>query len=253
MADDILLTQEELDERAKKWLKENGMALAVGISLGLGAVFSYNQYKANQIADAEQASELYNLVVERFTDSELATLDLEIDKLKQEHADTSYAAKAVLLKAKQLSVSDLGAAAEQLKWVAENAPEAGLRHTASIRLAKVKLAMGELDAAVEVASQTPYEGFDSFYHEILADIAVQKGAADLAREHYQKAIDSLAAGDNGYRAILTLKMNKLPELANKSEALAVVQAPAVVKAPAVVQAPAADTAPAADEAPAANQ
>jgi len=64
MADDIFLTPEEQDERARKWLKENGPALAIGIALGLGAIFGWNQYKAKMQRDAETASELYTAAIE---------------------------------------------------------------------------------------------------------------------------------------------------------------------------------------------
>lgn len=213
MADDILLTQEEQDERAKQWLKDNGMALAVGIVLGLGAVFGFNQYKANLLAKSELASQLYDQLTTQYTQSELADISQTVATLKNEHADSSYAAKAVLLRAKQLSLSDLPKAAEELQWVADNASEAGLRHAARIRLAKAKVAMGELSEASQIASQLPYEGFDSYYYEILADIAALEDDPQVAREYYQQAIDSLDAGSAGYSAILKLKMTKLPAAA----------------------------------------
>ena len=210
MADDILLTQEEQDERAKKWLKDNGMALAVGIILGLGAVFGFNQYKANLLAKAEMASQLYDELSAQYTQSELADISQAVDTLKTGHADSSYAAKAVLLRAKQLSLSDLPSAAQELQWVADNASEAGLRHAARIRLAKTKIALGELSQATTIASQLPYEGFDSYYQEILGDIAARGEASEAARGHYQQAIDSLDASNSGYSAILKLKITKLP-------------------------------------------
>ena len=45
MADDILLTPEEQDERAKQWLKDNGLAIFIGVAIGLGAVIGYNGYQ----------------------------------------------------------------------------------------------------------------------------------------------------------------------------------------------------------------
>ena len=42
MADDIFLTPEEQDERARQWLKDNGPALIVGVVLGIGAIFGWD-------------------------------------------------------------------------------------------------------------------------------------------------------------------------------------------------------------------
>ncbi len=210
MADDIFLTPEEQDERAKQWLKDNGMALVVGVALGLGAVFGYNQYQARQITNAEQASALYTEASTRFQQSELADISQPLERLKSDFSHTPYAAKAVLLRAKQLSVSDLSAAVPELQWVVDNAKETGLKHTALIRLAKVYLALGDLDKAHSTASGKSSQGFDSHYLEILGDIAVRRDEIDAARQHYQGAIDALAPADRGYSRILTLKMNRLP-------------------------------------------
>jgi len=59
MADDIYLSPEEQDERARQWFKDNAPALAIGIALGLAAVVGYNKYQDQQQIDAEAASALF--------------------------------------------------------------------------------------------------------------------------------------------------------------------------------------------------
>ena len=210
MVDDIFLTPEEQDERAKKWLKDNGLALVVGVVLGLGAVFGYNQYQAKQISSAEQASTLYGQINQRFTQSELTDINQQVELLKADYSNSPYAAKAALIRAKQLSVHDMPAAIAELEWVVDNAQETGLKHTALIRLAKIYLSLGELDKAQSAASGQSYQGFDSHYFEILGDISTQRGEIESARQQYQQAIDSITATDQGYGRILTLKLNRLP-------------------------------------------
>ena len=107
MADDILLTPEEQDERAKKWLKDNGMSIAVGIALGLAGIFGFNQYKASVQLKAEQASSLYSEIINTNENSEISDIDAQVAQLKDNYGSSSYAAKAVLLKAKQLALSCL--------------------------------------------------------------------------------------------------------------------------------------------------
>ncbi|MFT5573277.1 MAG: putative negative regulator of RcsB-dependent stress response [Cryomorphaceae bacterium] len=219
MADDIFLSSEEQDERAKKWLKDNGLSIAVGIGLGLAAVTGYNHYKDNLQAKAEQASALYGAALEQIGDSNLSDIGAYVSELKEKYSDTSYASKAVLLQSKQLAVSDLEAAITQLKWVAANAPEVGLLHTAKIRLAKIQIAQGDLEAAKAIASSVDeYNGFESHYQEILAEVSVKQGDFAAAREHYQSAIDSLQAGDSGYAQVLSIKLDRLPVALSSTQA-----------------------------------
>lgn len=210
MVDDILLSPQEQDERAKQWLKDNGMAIVIGISLGLAAVFGYNDYQARQITNAEQASTIYETVLGLVNDSELADIESQVTTLKEGHSGSSYAAKGALLMARQLSVSDLDAAIEELAWVVSNAQEYGLKHTALIRQAKILISQGKLEEAKAIALTQPYQGFDSFYQEILGDIAVKQGEFSSADDYYQSALDTLGEADQNYVAILTLKKDRLP-------------------------------------------
>lgn len=213
MADDIFLTPEEQDERARKWLKDNGPALAIGIALGLAAIFGYEQYKDSVQRNAEQASALYQAALTEVSDSSLSDIDAQVTELKENYASSSYAAKAALLKAKKLSINDLDAAYIELQWVVDNAAEAGLQHTARIRQAKIKLSQGDLEQARKLASFTPTHGFESHYDEVLAEVNVREGNTDKARELFQKAIDTLPSSQSGYAQLLSLKIDRLPAAA----------------------------------------
>lgn len=210
MADDIFLSPEEQDERARKWLKDNGPALAIGIVLGLAGIFGFEQYRDHRQAKSEEASSLYQSVLEESADSQLSDFQSQIDTLKADHASSSYAAKAVLIRAKQLSATDLDAAFEELAWVIDNAQENGVKHAARIRQAKILFSQGNLDEAQALASFEPNIGFESHYAELLGDIAVQQGEFDVARQNYKRAIDEIGQAGGGYSQLLQLKLDRLP-------------------------------------------
>lgn len=211
MADDIFLTPEEQDERARQWLKSNGPALAIGVALGLAAIFGYEKYSANKIIQAQNASALYASTLDEVNASSLSDINAQVNKLKDSHSDSSYAAKASLLKAKQLSETDLDAAYAELQWVVDHASEAGLQHTARIRQAKIKLAQGDIEQAQALGQHTPTQGFESNYSEILAEVSLKQGDEAAAREYYQKAIETLPASQSSYARVLSLKLDRLPE------------------------------------------
>lgn len=210
MADDLLLSPEEQDERARQWFKDNWLAIAIGIGLGLAAVTWYQNYKTQQQQNAVTASALYASVLDELASSDLSDITAQVDRMKADYQKTPYAAKVVLLKAKQLAATDMPAAYEELQWVVDNATEVGAQHTARIRQAKLKLAMGELDAAEKLANYSPTQGFDSHYQEVLGDINVRNGNLDAARANYDKAIESLNSEQSGYIQVLSLKRDRLP-------------------------------------------
>jgi predicted negative regulator of RcsB-dependent stress response len=210
MADDIILTPEEQDEQARKWLKDNGPALAIGIALGLAGIFGYEQYKDSLQSNAEQASALYQAALIEVNDSSLSDIDAQVSELKENYSSSSYAAKAALLKAKKLSISDLDAAYQELQWVVDNAAELGLQHTARIRQAKIKFSQGDLAQARTLASFTPAQGFESNYAEILAEVNAREGNTEKAREFFQAAIDALPSSQSSYAQLLSLKIDRLP-------------------------------------------
>ncbi|GAA6138336.1 hypothetical protein NBRC116583_20830 [Arenicella sp. 4NH20-0111] len=210
MADDIYLSPEEQDEKARQWFKDNGPALAIGIALGLAAIVGYNKYKENLQVNAEQASSLFQQTVAEINDSALSNIDEQVNTLKSDHSGTVYASKAVLVKAKQTAVNDLAAAFNELQWVVDNSPENGLQHTARIRQAKIKLALNEMGVAKKLASYTPTQGFESHYQEILGDIALKEGDEVKARAYYQSAVDALDGQQDNYVQVLSLKIDRLP-------------------------------------------
>ena len=55
---DEQLTDHQLAEIAKKWIKENGSFVLGGLVLGLGALFGWNQWQDYQDAQAEFARDL---------------------------------------------------------------------------------------------------------------------------------------------------------------------------------------------------
>ena len=215
MADDILLTPEEQDEKARQWFKDNGLALITGIALGLAAIFGYNQYKAQKQTDAESASLLFSEIIEQVAESDIIDISDKVAKLKTDYAKTSYAAKAVLVNAAELSKTDLTAAIPEYQWVRENSQEIGIQHTAKIRQAKIYLAQGDLDIASSLANEKPYDSFASHYLEILGDVAVQKGDLEQAYDYYDQAREQLLSTDATYASVLGLKMAPLPKPAEE--------------------------------------
>lgn len=208
MADDIILTQEEQEERVKKWLKENGLSIVVGVALGLGIIFGINYWREYQVDQSENASALYTKISNAVSNNANANIAEDIETLKAKFKGTPYAPKAVLIYVKQLVETDLDKAANELQWVMDNAKEQGIKHSARLRLARVNIAQGKLYEASKLLSISEYDGFDSHYHELAGDLALLNGNNEQAKTNYQQAVDTLG-DDTRYKEILDLKINRI--------------------------------------------
>jgi len=211
MPEDILLTPEEQDEKAKQWLKDNGLSLVIGIALGLGGILGYNQYKANIQTKAENATLLYSGILQQVTESDTIDISGDVATLKADHSSSVYAAKAVMIKAAQLANTDMQAAITEYKWVSDNAEELGVQHAARIRQIKLHLELKEYETATSLAAKQPYDDFASHYLELLGDISVNQGETNLAYDYYLQASEQLLASDSSYASVLRLKMAPLPK------------------------------------------
>ena len=61
---EIYSTEEQQEEAIKRFFRENGLALAIGIVAGLGGLYGWKAYNQNQITTAEKASDSFTQLVE---------------------------------------------------------------------------------------------------------------------------------------------------------------------------------------------
>ena len=61
---DQFSTEEEQIEAVKKFWKENGIPIVVGAALGLGGLWGWRFYNAEQLQAQSQASDAYNTAIE---------------------------------------------------------------------------------------------------------------------------------------------------------------------------------------------
>ena len=55
---EIYSTEEQQAEAIKRFFRENGLSLALGVIVGLGGLYGWKAYNQNQITTAEQASDV---------------------------------------------------------------------------------------------------------------------------------------------------------------------------------------------------
>ncbi|AWB68215.1 hypothetical protein C2869_18145 [Saccharobesus litoralis] len=201
-------TEEQQVEAIKKFWKENGVSIIVGIVAGLGGVGGYKWYQGEVVAKKEAASTAYDAAVKDLS----ADNTTQVESFIKDNAGSGYAELASLMLAKTLvEAGELDKAASQLEWVVKNASKPEVKALANYRLARIQVAQEKLDAALALTNQTFPESFSAQISELQGDIYLKQGNLEKARESYQAAADS-----DGLQGNPALQM-KLDDLAVNSQ------------------------------------
>lgn len=198
---DIYSTEEQQAEAIKRFFRENGISLALGILVGLGGLYGWKAYNQNQITTAEKASDSYTALVE--SDDVLSSADAFIS----ENKDTNYATLAAFVAAKDaVEAKKLDVASEKLSWIVSNTENTELKAIAITCLARIQIAQTNYDDALTTLNAPLPEAFNANVAELKGDIYTQQGNKDQARTAYQAAID---AGGLTSNPLLQIKLDDL--------------------------------------------
>lgn len=219
-------TDEEQIEALKRWWKDNGTSLLTGIVIVLAVYFGVGQFQSMRAGNAGVASDLYQQIADialvnltqGITETDLATAQSVYNDLKNSHGDSIYTRYAALVMARfHVEQDQLDLAATELQWILDNRKLGFLREAdeelftvASLRLARIKLAQGEAQAALEVLTTEPVsDEFMAGYAEIEGDIHMALNNPDAARSAYEKALAALTTLGSGSPVPLQLKLLEL--------------------------------------------
>lgn len=180
--------QEQIDE-LKKWWTDNGASVVAGIVIGVVGLFGWRGWQSYQQGRAEKASTEYSELKDAVTRKDLAGAQAYAETLQNDYPGTPYAALGALQVAKlAVNAGDLDRAASALQWAHEHASEAAVRDVALLRLARVRIAQGKHQDALDLIGSTPPAGFGALAQEIRGDALAALGKTDEARLAYDQAI-----------------------------------------------------------------
>jgi predicted negative regulator of RcsB-dependent stress response len=196
---DANLTDEEKLEHIKKWWSENGGSIITGIVLGLAVLFGTKAWFSYQERTAQTASNLYTVLMSAMESGDAAAVSQKTGVLISDYSDTPYASLGALALAREkIEAGDLQAAQAQLEWVLENSQSDIMRDTARLRLARVLIALENLDGAETLLGQAVTgNAFDPLYTEVRGDVYVARGDIAAANQAYQEALAATTAGSPG--------------------------------------------------------
>jgi predicted negative regulator of RcsB-dependent stress response len=192
---DEFLTDEQQADRAKQWLRENGVFIAAGVVLGLGGLFGWQQWQEHKLQLAGEASVVWEQLRSAITADRLNEVNETLELLETEYTGTPYVDQARLALARMyMDKNSPEEALEQLNKLVGGGKDAQLRRIAELRIAQIYVYQSEYEAALQVLGEGSSPVFAGFYHDIRGDIYFAQGKPELAAGEYKLALDLDASG-----------------------------------------------------------
>jgi predicted negative regulator of RcsB-dependent stress response len=203
--------EEETLDTIKRWWNESGKSFALGIIVFGVGYLGWMQWQNMQTTASAAASDIYEelgvTVVlgpgVQLTDDTVANAKQLILQLKEDHGNSVYALYGALFGAR-LAVDDrdLDTAESELQWLLDNAntgfiapTDESLIITAKLRLARVMLAKGEAQRALDLLTTVTPGAFEAEYGEIRGDVFVALERFSEARASYEVAREAGSTSD----------------------------------------------------------
>lgn len=211
----------EQGEVVKKWLRENGSAIVMGLVIAFGGLFGFKQWQGWQENTRQRAATEYQVLEQLLSQGQLDAAMSNFQSLQDDYPDSPYTSMAALKMARaRIEVNQPELAVGLYEFVMENGYPKALTVIARERLARVLLDQGRPEDALQTLDGTQETaGFKARYAEVRGDILHALGRNDEAAAAWQEALTALEAGV-GDRAMLVLKLQsvgaEIPEEAGES-------------------------------------
>lgn len=184
-------TEEQQIEALKKWWKENGTSLIVGLFVGVTALFGWRYYVDQNHVHSVLASDLYMQVLQGTNSGSIDEKTIDIhNQLINTYSDTPYASLASLALAKtEYEKDNADGTVAQLELAVKHANDDVIKQIANLRLVRVYIEQKKYDEAMAILTMKHTAAYDAQYEELKGDVYNAQGDLAQARLAYDKAID----------------------------------------------------------------
>jgi len=229
------ITEEEQIEAIKRWWKENGRSIVIGVVLAVAGYFAWQGWQTQQQQAREASSVLYSDLMDtanvepgqQITEDQVLKVKAFASTLKETYGDTLYAAEAALVLAKvAVEQNDFSLAESELTWVIDTEVNLPLALLARQRLAQVFYGQGKYAEALSILDEAEAGSFTAIYSELRGDVFVAQEKTPEAVTAYEQAIEALLEPQQNRSGIIQMKLDDIQVASAENVATArVEQAP----------------------------
>jgi predicted negative regulator of RcsB-dependent stress response len=188
---EIYDTEEAQVEALKRWWKENGQSVVIGLGLGIALILGWNYWQDHKKQKINQASALFEQLQKDAEANKKDSVDKLATQITTQFGSTEYVGFSGLIQAKlKAQAGDLAGAKTILQGIASN-PNKELANVAKLRLVRLMLATKEYEQGLQLINSIDPQAASSFsgnYDELTGDLYVALGRVDEARTAYESAL-----------------------------------------------------------------
>lgn len=207
------LSEQEQIEAIKSWWRRYGISVLVAVLVAVAGYWGWQLWQDRQEQSRAGAAALYQSMEQAFLlaqkspqeqrEQQIATFRHLGEQLKNDYPTYGYARFAAWLLARQaVESSDYQAAEKEYEWVLAHLSNGRFKGEDSnsgaisrLRLARLKLAQEQPDAALELLNLVTDSAFQLQQSEIKGDVLMAKGDLAGAVDAYEQALAATAMDD----------------------------------------------------------
>lgn len=200
----------EQAERIKKYCREYGLSMALGIIFAILISWVWHYWRQGQENYLLAASMQYERLLAATVKNENVAMQNSLaEGLLKNYPHTPYASLAALLLAKQaINQNNLTDASHRLFWVINHGEDAKLRAIARIRLIRILLAENQVKQALNILTTNNDPTYSAIFLEKKGDILINLGRSKEALQSYLAAKQAFSK-NNIEQPLLEMKINNL--------------------------------------------
>ena len=207
--DDYLLSEKEQWEAAKRWLRENGPAIAAGVAIAALGLAGYRWWQARENNADLAAGAMYIQMENAFEQGNRTQAFIFLGDLERNYPSSPYADQAKLASARAfVEDNELDRAADELRDVMQHSHDSVLKVIARQRLARVQIAQRQPSQAIATLAGGSPGALAPQYDEARGDAYYAMGDKAAALIQYRLARATAAAGETD-TGLLDLKISDL--------------------------------------------
>ncbi|MGC1854295.1 MAG: tetratricopeptide repeat protein [Candidatus Aquirickettsiella sp.] len=200
----------EQAEYVKKWCREYGFGILIGIIFAIFISWGWNywrQAKENNLFIASMQYEHLIALISKKNEN-ISTVNRLAEGLLKNYSYTPYSSLAALQLAKlAVNQNNLTEAANKLIWIIDYGHDQALQSIARLRLARILLTQNQAKQALNILSKNEDKAYTPIFLEEKGDILNNLGRSKQALQNYLAA--KKAFGNIIEQPLLEMKISNL--------------------------------------------